>query len=91
MEKPSVESLVEFPCDYLFKVFGPAAPDAEFAARVRRGVEKTVPVPLDAMKTRLSSRGAYVAVSVLVRLHNFQQLTDIYADLRRLDGLRYLL
>jgi len=90
-EKGNIESLIDFPCDYLFKAFGPADPAEDFENRVCREIGKTVPVPLDAVKTRRSSGGTYIAVSVVVRLYNFDQVTRIYKNLRRLDGIKYLL
>lgn len=91
MRSIPVEELLEFPCDYIFKAFGPNDPAARFAAAVRAAVGETVPVPLDALKARASGKGAYVCVSVVIRLHNFDQLKDIYAALQRVEGLKYLL
>lgn len=83
------EELLEFPCDHVFKAFGPNEP--EFPEAVRRAVVRTVPVSLDAMKVRHSSGGKYLAVSVVVRLHNVMQMEEIYRSLRRVEGLKYLL
>lgn len=87
--KPSLEELVSFPCDYLFKAFGPN--DESFVAAVRSAVAKTLYVPLDNIKLRASANGQYQCVSVLVRLYNVEQLTAIYADLRQVEQLKYLL
>ena len=89
--RPAPADLVDFPCDYQFKAIGPGAEAEDFAGRVRRAVGRTVPVPLDAIRVRPSSGGRYVAVTVVVRLYNFDQLTAIYAALRGLDGIRFLL
>ena len=88
---PRPEELLEFPCDHIFKAFGPNDPDGRFVAAVRAAVDETVPVPLDALKVRTSGEGTYVCVSTLVRLLNFDQLKSIYAALQRVEGLRYLL
>lgn len=88
---PHPEELFEFPCDHLFKAFGVNDPGGCFQLAVRAAVDLVTPVPLDAVKVSESRGGAYVCVTVLVRLHNFQQLEAIYAALRRVDGLKYLL
>lgn len=88
---PHPEELFEFPCDHLFKAFGPNDSEGTFLQAVRAAVEMVMPVSLDAIKLSQSSGGAYLCVTIMVRLHNFQQLEAIYASLRRVDGLKYLL
>ncbi len=83
------EELLDFPCDYIFKTFGPAG--EVFVDQVRKAVDRTISVGSDAMKVRASSGGKYVCVSVVVRLENFSQLVAIYTDLRKIEGLVYLL
>ena len=83
--------LLEFPCDYSYKVFGPAAAEADFSAAVHRAVNRVLHVPLDALKLRLSSGGRYLCVTVLVRLHSRSQLDALYRELRQLPELCYLL
>jgi len=85
------ESLIQFPCDYVFKAVGSEDADGAFLRAVHRAVSDIVPVPLDALKCRSSSQGNYLAVSVLVRLHNMQQVHDIYAALRGVNNLKFLL
>jgi hypothetical protein len=92
MDEPSVLSqLLEFPCDYQFKAFGPGDEDDGFAIAVREAVSSVVPVSGDALRTRSSSRGAYLCVTVVLRLYNVNQINAIYAALRRIEGLKYLL
>ncbi len=83
------EELFEFPCDHIFKVFGPN--DGDFAVAVRSAVSGVTPVSLDAMKLRPSSGGVHQCVSILVRVRNYPQLLAIYAALRQVERLRYLL
>ncbi|PLX79556.1 MAG: DUF493 domain-containing protein [Desulfuromonas sp.] len=83
--------LLDFPCDYEFKAFGPADQDGRFVEAVRSAVASVTPVSLDAMRSRLSSAGRYLCVTVVVRLHDINQLHRIYAGLRNIDGLKYLL
>ena len=85
------EELLDYPCDHLFKAFGPAAPEADFETAVRRAVAAVVPLADDAVKVRPSGQGTYVCVTVLVRLYNADQLRRIYLGLREVEGLCYLL
>ena len=86
---PHPEELFDFPCDFTFKAFGPQ--DEAFPEAVRAAVETVVSVPLDAVRSRPSAKGTYVCGSVVVRLHNFAQVQAIYAVLRQIEGLIYLL
>ena len=87
--KPPLDELIEFPCDYIFKAFGPN--NAAFVASVRSTIGKTVFAPLDAIKVRASSKAEYQCVTVVVRLQNVEQLMAIYSDLQQLAELKYLL
>jgi hypothetical protein len=92
MEQPSgLSQLIEFPCDYQFKAFGLNDEKGSFFEAVRAAVASVHSVPLDAMKGRPSAQGTYLCVTVLVRLHNADQLKAIYAALRQVEGLKYLL
>jgi putative lipoic acid-binding regulatory protein len=86
---PGPEELLQFPCDYMFKAFGPN--EDRFTDAVRKAVSTHVPVSLDAVRTRPSREGTYLCVSILVRLHNFDQLKEVYNQLRKVHGLKYLL
>ncbi len=81
--------LIEFPSDHMFKAFGPqgdAFPGAVFVA-----VREVVPVDLEAMEVRPSSKGTYQCVSITVRLQSYEQLKSVYSALRGIAGLKYLL
>ncbi len=86
---PDFEELLSFPCHYEFKAFGPAGED--FVDQVQNMVTTVVPVARDAMRCRPSSGGTYQCVSVLVSLQNRAQLEAVYAALRKIDGLKYML
>ena len=89
-ERRSPDELLTFPCHYEFKAFGAAA-DAGFQAAVIDGVARIVAVNREAVRTRLSSGGRYQCVTVQVRLENSTQLSAIYAILREIKGMAYLL
>jgi putative lipoic acid-binding regulatory protein len=73
----------------MFKAFGPN--DGEFVAAVRLAVASVIPVAGDAMKVCPSSGGRHQSVSVLVRLHSLQQLHGVYAALKEVPRLSFLL
>lgn len=83
--------LLDFPCHFEFKAFGPGDQDGLFCRQVQRAVSTVVQVSRQAMRVRASSGGKYQCVSVLVTLHNRTQLEAVYAALRQIDGLKYLL
>ena len=88
---PKVEDVLQFPCDHIFKAFGPNDEDGRFQAAVLAAVCSVQAVPLDAVRPRTSSQGAYLCVSVVVRLESFAQLQANYEALRAVAGLKYLL
>ena len=89
-ERRSVDELLDFPCPYEFKAFAAAAED-DFAEAVLAAVGRVVPVGRDQLRVRGSSAGRYQCVTVCVQLENSSQLHGIYANLRALAGLLYLL
>jgi putative lipoic acid-binding regulatory protein len=81
------ESLLEFPCEFPIKVMGHAA--ADFDALVVSLVRIHVPeLGEGAVRTRTSSGGKYLAVTVTVRVTSQDQLDSIY---RELSGHRRVL
>jgi putative lipoic acid-binding regulatory protein len=85
------DELLSFPCHYEFKVFAEATPNDVIAEAVHQEVNKVVAAGRDQMRIRLSTGGRYQCVTICVRLENSTQLTAIYANLRTVAGLRYLL
>lgn len=81
---------LNFPCEYVFKAFGPGN-STGFATAVQQAVGTVVPVPLDAVKIRKSGQGKYQAVSVLLIMHNLEQVHAIYQALKTVPDLQYLL
>ncbi len=86
---PITEDLLDFPCHYQFKAMGLAGD--RFRQAIVAAVEQHVVVAEDAIKCRLSGKGRYQSVSVLATLHDYDQLTAIYAALRQVDDLKMLL
>ena len=88
-EQRNPEDLLDFPCHYQFKALGTAG--IAFQAAVVTAIEEHVQVNRDAVKSRLSGKGNYQSVSVLVTLQGYAQLKSIYAELRQIPGLKTLL
>lgn len=91
MATDSSQELIEFPCHFEFKAFGPGGEGNSFFDQVKAAISTIVPVSRQAMKSRLSSAGKYQCVSVLVSLQNRDQMEKIYTELRKIDDLKYLL
>ncbi len=89
MTKTDPKDLLEFPCHYQFKAMGMAGDS--FKKSVLAAVEKHASVSLDGVRYRPSGKGTYQAVSILVTLHTYEQLTAIYSELRKIDELKMLL
>jgi putative lipoic acid-binding regulatory protein len=76
----SEESLFEFPCQFPVKAMGKA--DMELDLLVVEIVRRHAPdVKEDAVTTRPSKDGTYIAVTVIVEDSSKQQLDAIYQDL----------
>jgi putative lipoic acid-binding regulatory protein len=88
-KKIDPRDLLEFPCHYQFKAVGLAG--EKFKRAVYAAVSRHASVSQDALRCRSSGKGTYQAISVLVTLHTYEQLTAIYADLRQLDGLKFMI
>lgn len=84
-----LKELFDFPCEYQFKVIGAAGDN--FRHAVIATVDRHSPVVSDGVRCRPSAQGKYQSVSILVTLHNYQQLTRIYADLKQLPDVKVLL
>jgi len=90
-ERPESGALIVYPCDYIFKAFGPSTLALDFRQSVINAVQTVRAVSQDAVQERKSSGGAYQCVSVLVRLHNEDDRRRIYAALHQIDDLKFLL
>ena len=85
------KELLEFPCHFEFKAFGPGDDDETFLNKVLSAISTVVPVSRQAAKSRPSSAGKYQCVSALVTVQNRTQLDAVYTALRKIDDLKYLL
>lgn len=83
------EDLMEFPCHYQFKAIGKAGDI--FLHDVVNAVSAHATVAKDAVRSQPSRAGTYQSVSVLLTVYSADQLTDIYAELKKVSGLKMLL
>lgn len=91
-KRSNIADLLEFPCDHVFKAFGPGTDGGvTFSAKVHQAVCEVVVVPLDSLKLRQSRQSGYVCVSVVVRVVNADQVEGIYSAIKRVEGLLFLL
>ncbi len=88
-EKTTPEDLLDFPCHYQFKAVGVAG--ELFQQAIVAAIDQHSVVAADSVRSNPSGKGNYQSVSVLVTLQNYQQLTKIYAEMRKVDGLKMLL
>lgn len=76
-----IEELVQFPTHYTFKAIGhhtlPFASKVLKAARDVLGEQRRID-----MRTRLSSKAAYLSVTLVARLENADELRNVYSALR---------
>jgi len=87
--KKSPQELLAFPCHYEFKAVGMAG--KAFQQAIVSAAGKHVKISADSVRSKPSGKGTYQSVSVFVTLHSYQQLTSIYAEMRKVDGLKMLL
>ena len=90
---PSIELLTgthEFPCIYQFKAIGSlrAGFEAGVVAAVSAEVGPSVTVE---HSVRTTPSGRHVAVTLHVNVQTPEQVRSIYARIKELDGLHYLL
>lgn len=85
----SSPELIEFPCDFEFKAFGPN--DEAFKLAVTEAVASVQPVSRHALRERSSGNGSYRCVTVLLRIESRDHLHAVYRQLRSVERLRFLL
>jgi putative lipoic acid-binding regulatory protein len=89
LSRDLLESTHDFPCEYLWKIFALHRDSLEaeaFAAAFRV-------LRHDTIRTRTSraSSGRNLCVTIEAHVEDAQQVIDVYAELRRIDGLRMMM
>ncbi|MDH2999260.1 hypothetical protein A1D23_03960 [Chelonobacter oris] len=88
MQKTKLHELLEFPCDFPYKVMGLAQP--ELQDKVLAVVQKHIPGDY-APTIKPSSKGNYHSVSITVRADNIEQIETLYKELAEIDIVRMVL
>ncbi|MGR3808808.1 hypothetical protein SAMN05660772_00231 [Pasteurella testudinis DSM 23072] len=88
MEKTKLHELLEFPCDFPYKVMGLAHP--ELQDKVLAVVQKHIPGDY-APTIKPSSKGNYHSVSIMVRADNIEQIETLYKELAEIDIVKMVL
>jgi putative lipoic acid-binding regulatory protein len=87
---PEPESPLKFPCVFPIKVMG--RHEADFASRVIEIIsEHTGPVSSHNIRSRPSSNGRFLAVTVTVIAESRDQLDDIYRSLTAAEFVLFVL
>jgi uncharacterized protein len=73
-------SLLTFPCEFVIKVFG--ATSEQFEGQIAKIIRKHKPeLPDNAITSRPSNDGKYIALSITLQVENQKELDNIYYDL----------
>lgn len=88
MQKTQLDQLLEFPCDFPYKVMGLA--HAELPDKVIAVVQKHIPGDY-APTVKPSSKGNYHSVSIMVRAENIEQIETLYKELAEIDIVKMVL
>lgn len=88
VENKKLKDLLDFPCDFMFKV----------VAYPRENLIKDIVVTIEneisgtyRPKENFSSNKTYVSVSVMVRATNITQIENLYQKLAQIDGVKMVL
>jgi len=82
------ETLFKFPCEFPVKAMGRACPELEMA--VIEIMHRHVPdLGEGAVKMRPSSKGNYIAITVMIQAQSREQLDAIYMDLTACELVAY--
>jgi uncharacterized protein len=81
---------IEFPCAYPIKIMGVAT--AVFEAEVVSVCKRHAPEVCDEHVTvRMSNKGNYAAITVLIQATGTEQLQNLFADLKATDSVKMVL
>lgn len=79
-DKNQSPSLLHFPCEFVIKIFGPASDEFELQTLtiIRRHIKD---IAENALKSRLSKDGKYLALTITMPVDSREQLDSIYQEL----------
>ncbi|CAM3814814.1 DUF493 family protein YbeD [Avibacterium gallinarum] len=83
-----LKDLLEFPCDFTFKVVGANRPD--LADDVIAVVQKYAKGDYNP-RENVSGKGTYKSISVDIVAENIEQVETLYSELAKINGVRMVL
>ena len=84
MNEVEKDTIMKFPCQFPIKVMGKVSDDFDIV--VGNIVRKHAPeLSKNAVKSKLSNAGNYIAVTITIEAKSREQLDDIYLDLTNND------
>ncbi|MCW9710661.1 DUF493 family protein YbeD [Avibacterium sp. 21-586] len=83
-----LKDLLEFPCNFTFKVVGTNRPD--LADDVIAVVQQYVKGDYNP-RENISGKGTYKSISVDIVAENIKQVETLYQELAKIDGVRMVL
>lgn len=86
--KIKLNELLEFPCQFTYKVIGIAQP--ELVDHVVGVMQCHAPGNYS-LQVKLSSKGNYYSVSITITVTNIEQVGTLYEELNKIDIVRMVL
>lgn len=88
LPQAKLKDLLEFPCDFTFKVVGADRPDlVDDVVSVTQKYAKGDYRP----REQKSSKGTYNSISIDIRAENIEQVETLYEELAKIAGVRMVL
>lgn len=87
-QQPTLRELLQFPCDFPYKVVGLA--ETNLVEKVVAVIQKYAPgdyVP----SVKPSRNGKYESVSITIRATNIEQVETLYKELAAIENVRMVL
>ncbi|MCB9777071.1 MAG: DUF493 domain-containing protein [Alphaproteobacteria bacterium] len=88
-QSPPLSELVELPAVFTFRAVGDD--DGDLAERCAKALRDALGRSAEAVETRPSAGGRFLAVRMSVHVHDTDELAAVYAALRETPGVRLVL
>ena len=91
MQKKPLDELLEFPCDFTFKIIG--AIDGDFEASVIQGINAFVQKPVTVVRSQIkkSSQKKYTSLTLVLHVEQSQDIYDVYEACRGMPHIKFVL
>lgn len=86
--KTKLNELLEFPCSFVYKIIGVA--QQELVDQVVKVVQNRAPGDYSP-QVKLSSKGNYHSVSIVITATHIEQVETLYAELSKIDIVHMVL